>query len=348
MPSSATIKDVSVATIRGQLPAPVIFGDWVMKQREFVAVRMRTAGHRGLGLHADARRRLRRADPQGDRAGLCRHRHRRPREDLQDRQGHGPTARTAPASACARCRMVDLAAWDIAAKLADKSDRRISGRQGEADAGHRHHRLSAGAHAAGEDRRAGARALRPTGGGASRRRWASTLEESAERACGRPARRRPTPGSAPTWSGCSRPSTRPPPMPNTIADLDLGCIEDIFPPGNAGKLAELRKRVTMPIWQGDEQGGSYYPEALIMAKSVDRGARRPDLHGRHHRRPARSSTNALPPASISARTCSRMCTARCSAPGASTTGRSNGACRGPASTPMPTASSTAGDRRRTG
>ena len=25
----------------------------------------------------------------------------------------------------------------------------------------------------------------------------------------------------------------------------------------------------MPIWQGDEQGGSYYPEALILAKSVD-------------------------------------------------------------------------------
>ena len=55
----------------------------------------------------------------------------------------------------------------------------------------------------------------------------------------------------------------------TVSDLNLGCIEDIFPPGNAGKLAELRKRVKMPIWQGDEQGGSYYPEALILAKSVD-------------------------------------------------------------------------------
>ena len=56
---------------------------------------------------------------------------------------------------------------------------------------------------------------------------------------------------------------------DTVSDLNLGCIEDIFPPGNAGKLAELRKRVKMPIWQGDEQGGSYYPEALILAKSVD-------------------------------------------------------------------------------
>ena len=36
------------------------------------------------------------------------------------------------------------------------------------------------------------------------------------------------------------------------------------------KLAELRKRVPMPIWQGDEQGGSYFPEAFILAGSVDR------------------------------------------------------------------------------
>ena len=55
-----------------------------------------------------------------------------------------------------------------------------------------------------------------------------------------------------------------------IEDLDLGCIEDVFPPGNANMLAELRDRVSMPVWQGDEQGGAYYPEALIMAKAVDR------------------------------------------------------------------------------
>ena len=105
------------------------------------------------------------------------------------------------------------------------------------------------------------------------------------RGCAQRAKRRPMPGSAPIWSGCSRPSTRRPPMPTAIADLDMGCIEDIFPPGNAGMLAELRKRVTMPIWQGDEQGGSYYPEALILARIGRSRPRRPDLHGRHHRRP---------------------------------------------------------------
>jgi len=42
MAAFSTIVDVSVATIQGQLPAPVVFGDWIMKQREFAVVRLRT------------------------------------------------------------------------------------------------------------------------------------------------------------------------------------------------------------------------------------------------------------------------------------------------------------------
>ena len=40
-------------------------------------------------------------------------------------------------------------------------------------------------------------------------------------------------------------------------------------PGDAGKLRQLRERTDVPIAQGDEQGGSYYPEALILAEAVD-------------------------------------------------------------------------------
>src|SRR5687768_17007811 len=48
MAKSATITDVQVATIQAQLPAPVVFGDWVMKIREFATVRVRTStGHEG-------------------------------------------------------------------------------------------------------------------------------------------------------------------------------------------------------------------------------------------------------------------------------------------------------------
>jgi L-alanine-DL-glutamate epimerase-like enolase superfamily enzyme len=43
----------------------------------------------------------------------------------------------------------------------------------------------------------------------------------------------------------------------------------VFPPGDAGKLRALRDRTSTPICQGDEQGGIYYPEALILAKAVD-------------------------------------------------------------------------------
>ena len=56
---------------------------------------------------------------------------------------------------------------------------------------------------------------------------------------------------------------------NSVPDVGLGWFEDVFPPGDAGKLRALRDRTATPIAQGDEQGGSYYPEALILAGAVD-------------------------------------------------------------------------------
>ena len=41
--TSHPIVSVDVMTIAAQLPAPVIFGDWVMKMREFALVRVATA-----------------------------------------------------------------------------------------------------------------------------------------------------------------------------------------------------------------------------------------------------------------------------------------------------------------
>ena len=55
----------------------------------------------------------------------------------------------------------------------------------------------------------------------------------------------------------------------SIEDVKLGWFEDVFPPGDALQLAELRSKIETPIAMGDEQGGSYYPQALIMAKAVD-------------------------------------------------------------------------------
>lgn len=54
-----------------------------------------------------------------------------------------------------------------------------------------------------------------------------------------------------------------------IRDLKLGWIEDIVPPGNAHIVAEVREASKTPIAMGDEQGGSYHPEALLTLKAVD-------------------------------------------------------------------------------
>jgi L-alanine-DL-glutamate epimerase-like enolase superfamily enzyme len=54
-----------------------------------------------------------------------------------------------------------------------------------------------------------------------------------------------------------------------VEDVELGWFEDIFPPGDATKVAQLRLRTTTPIAMGDEQGGSYYPESLLMTDAVD-------------------------------------------------------------------------------
>jgi L-alanine-DL-glutamate epimerase-like enolase superfamily enzyme len=54
-----------------------------------------------------------------------------------------------------------------------------------------------------------------------------------------------------------------------VADLELGWLEDAVPPGDAALLSRIRGAVGTPIAQGDEQGGPYFPEALLMARAVD-------------------------------------------------------------------------------
>ncbi len=51
--------------------------------------------------------------------------------------------------------------------------------------------------------------------------------------------------------------------------LELGWFEDIVPPGDAGMVAEVRAAIETPVAMGDEQGGSYHPEALLAANAID-------------------------------------------------------------------------------
>jgi L-alanine-DL-glutamate epimerase-like enolase superfamily enzyme len=51
--------------------------------------------------------------------------------------------------------------------------------------------------------------------------------------------------------------------------LDIGWFEDIVPPGDAAMVREIRAGISTPVAMGDEQGGSYHPQALLAFDAVD-------------------------------------------------------------------------------
>jgi len=55
----------------------------------------------------------------------------------------------------------------------------------------------------------------------------------------------------------------------SIKDVGLGWMEDIVPPGNARMVAEIRSHGAVPVAMGDEQGGSYHPESILAHQAVD-------------------------------------------------------------------------------
>ena len=117
----------------------------------------------------------------------------------------------------------------------------------------------------------------------------------------------------------------------------LAWFEDVFPPGDADIVARLRERADVPIAMGDEQGGSYYPEALLLRRAVD--VVRIDLTcmgGITRARPmidaCEASGHRLVSAHVRARPLAGL--RRASA----TPRRSSGACPAPASTSSPTRS----------
>lgn len=49
----------------------------------------------------------------------------------------------------------------------------------------------------------------------------------------------------------------------------IGWFEDVVPPGDAVLVAEVRAGIRTPVAMGDEQGGSYHPQALLAFDAVD-------------------------------------------------------------------------------
>ena len=267
MTTSSTITDVSVATIQGQLPAPVIFGDWIMKHREFAVIRMRAAsGQEGWaftltrdGAVAEQIRKTMARVYVGT--------------DIADRTRTYRTAwRRSLASHCGgvglrALSIVDLAAWDLAAKLADRSIAEFVGgsaRPMPATAIIGYPPATIDAQMIGRQ----VRELADAGWNRFKAPIAPTFESSAARLR---AARQAAPGA---WLGCDAAwmfdeVDKAAEFARSIYDVKLGWFEDVFPPGDAVQLAELRRKVDTPIAMGDEQGGSYYPQALILANAVD-------------------------------------------------------------------------------
>jgi L-alanine-DL-glutamate epimerase-like enolase superfamily enzyme len=264
---SDQIVSVDVMTIDAQLPAPVIFGDWVMKTREFALVRVRTSsGPAGYaytltrdGAVADQIRKTIARVYVGT--------------DVADREATFTLAwRRSLASHAAgiglrALSIVDLACWDLAARQAERSIADLLGGRNRAMPATAIIGYPPGTMGPEET---GAQTAQLYAEGW--RRFKAPTGGSAERSA---ARLRAARAAAPdAWLGMDAAWTyddvdAAADFLDSIPDVGLGWFEDVFPPGDAAQLAELRRRTDVPIAQGDEQGGSYYPQALISAEAVD-------------------------------------------------------------------------------
>ena len=209
MSLATAITDVSVATIQGSLPAPVVFGDWIMRHREYAVVRV-THGlrTRRLGVHAHPRWHGRRADPQDDRPRVRRAGSSRPSSACSASRRAAASPPMLVGIGLRALSIVDLAIWDVAAKLADTSIAGAARRTQRTDAGDCDHRLPARPDGSRGDRQADRRAVRGRlaplqgAGGGDRRAVGRSSAGSAERTP-------PTRGSAATPRGSTTTSNRP-------------------------------------------------------------------------------------------------------------------------------------------
>jgi L-alanine-DL-glutamate epimerase-like enolase superfamily enzyme len=264
---NTSIADVSVATIQGALPAPVVFGDWIMHHREYAVVRVTTAtGHQGwaftLTRDGAVAEQIRKAitpvyvgqDP-AERERLYRVASRR--SLASHSAGIGLRALS----------IVDLAVWDVAAKIADTSIAGLLGGRNEPMPAAAIIGYPPGLMGPEETGKQTAE-LYEAGWRRFKAPVAATPQLSAERL--RAAR-----ANAPdAWIGCDAAwiyddVDAAAEFVGSIDDVGLGWFEDVFPPGDAALVRMLRDRVSVPIAMGDEQGGSYYPEALLQAGAVD-------------------------------------------------------------------------------
>ena len=267
-----TICELHTATVRAVLPEPIVFGDWVMKRREFVVVRLRAdSGAEGFAFTLSR---------EGPVAAA-----------IQQAVAHhyvGATfsSQADVAAAFYRCQganlgalsggmglrglsIVDLAMHDLLARSEGISIARYLGGEprsmpATAIIGYPPALMPPDAV------REQVRGLREDGW----RRYKIPIALPLEYGRNRLLAAREEAGED-AWVGMDgawifRRVDDAVAFLDSVADARLGWFEDVFPPGDAAIVAELRARAgDIKIAMGDEQGGSYYPEALLQRESVD-------------------------------------------------------------------------------
>ena len=263
----STISKVRTATIQASLPEPVIFGDWIMKTREFVVVKVQLAnGVEGTsftltrdGTVAEQIRKTLSHTYLGTEI-----------EEIENTYQVAKRRSLASHSSGVGLRalsVVDLACWDARARNSEKSISALLRGAREpmpATAIIGYPPAQMGPNEVGSQ----VSELYEKGWRRFKCPVASTLELSRDRLL---AARQAAPdswiGFDAAWIYNDIPSALD--FLEAVKEVRLGWFEDIFPPGNAEMVRELRARTDVPIAMGDEQGGSYYPESLIKFDSVD-------------------------------------------------------------------------------
>lgn len=257
---------VRAATILHRLEVPIEFGTWIMRHREFFLVRVDAEGGQSgfaYGLTRDGPLAAivdRTIAPQyvGEPADAP--------ERLFFKALWANNAVHAAGIGMRALSVVDIAAWDLAARLAGQS---------------------MAAYLGGEPRRMPVTgivgyppSISPTETvdqisrlwNAGWRRFKLPIAPTPERSLARLRAAREAFPEA--WLGIDanffhKTAADAIAFGRQLEDLDIGWFEDIVPPGDAEMVRQIRDGITTPVAMGDEQGGSYHPQALLRFDAVD-------------------------------------------------------------------------------
>lgn len=261
-----TITRVRVATILHRLAVPIVFGSWVMRHREFALVRLDSeSGKRGFAycLTRDgpiaaivARTIAPRyvGSPVDDPAG-----------SFHDALWANNAVHAAGIGMRALS-LVDVAAWDLAAKAAGQGMAHYLG--GRPRAMPVTGIVGYPPSISPQETVAQIARLWDEGWRRFKLPIAPTPDETIARL---QAAREAFPDA---WLGVdnnfySKTAEDAIAFARRLEPLGLGWFEDIVPPGDAAMVARIRGAIRTPVAMGDEQGGSYHPQALLQFRAVD-------------------------------------------------------------------------------